>query len=269
MISEGDSILKNYNSYQVLTNFYQSNPDLGGYPCWRYENAMELLENCDSITPYYIGSILASTHQEGRYPTQYSNIYDLQKRRVFLFYYHNYDEFLLINLQKEMEMGYQFYDIPDIFSKVKLLQPGNGEELPGITASISWTGLPDNNYRILYSTDSDMSDPQSMEVMGIKKNREEFRMSLSVVPLIFFAMLVLIKRNRTGLFIGLLSFVLMNMGCESEQIPEEEENTVEHNATLTDLQSSTTYYWKIEAKRNNTSHFTTETVTRSFKTGDK
>jgi len=268
MISEGDSILRNYNNHQVLTNFYQSNPDLGGYPCWRYENAMELLEKCDTITPYYIGSILASTHQEGRYPTQYSNIYDLKQRRVYLFYYHNYDEFLSIDLQNEMEAGYQSYDIPSIFSKVELLQPGNGEELPGDTATISWSGLPDNSYTILYSTDSDMSDPLSVEVIASRKPNEEIGMSLSVVPLIFFAMLVLVKRNRKGLFVGLLSLVLMNMSCERDQIQEEKENTVEHNATLTDLQSLTTYYWKIEAKKGNTSHFTTETVIRSFKTGD-
>jgi len=37
LIIAGDEIIHNEDDYQVLTNFYESDPDLGGYPCWRYE----------------------------------------------------------------------------------------------------------------------------------------------------------------------------------------------------------------------------------------
>ena len=112
MIVEGDHIIQKEKFYQVLTNFYQSHPELGGYPCWRYDMATSLFESCSSLTPYFAGEVLASTHQNGKYPTQYSIIYELKDCRVYLFYYHNFEEFLTIDLQKELLNGYESYDIP-------------------------------------------------------------------------------------------------------------------------------------------------------------
>ena len=40
IIVEGDNIISIQDNHQVLTNFYQSNPGLGAYPCWRYETAI-------------------------------------------------------------------------------------------------------------------------------------------------------------------------------------------------------------------------------------
>ncbi|MCK4746106.1 MAG: fibronectin type III domain-containing protein [Bacteroidales bacterium] len=269
IISEGDSIIQNHQSYQVLTNFYQSNPDLGGYPCWRYDKAMELLKDCDKLTPYFIGSVLASTHQEGKYPTQYSNIYDLQNRTIYLFFYHNYDEFLFIDLQKEMEKGYKSYDIPSIFSKIELLVPDNGDIIAGHSVTISWNGLPDSDYRIIYSTNPDMSDSMSVEAHHMARYQTNYSTSLHIIPLIIFTLLILLKRNRAGLILVILSVALMSIHCENEESPEDNENTVEHTAILTDLESNTTYYWKIEAKNSNSDHFTTETTIQSFMTEDR
>jgi len=44
-------------------------PDLGGYPCWRYETADNMLGGTYNLTPYFVGSVLDATHQEGKYPT--------------------------------------------------------------------------------------------------------------------------------------------------------------------------------------------------------
>ncbi len=35
MIVEGDSIIVKSSNHQILTNFYHSHPELGGYPCWK------------------------------------------------------------------------------------------------------------------------------------------------------------------------------------------------------------------------------------------
>ncbi|RLD60294.1 MAG: hypothetical protein DRI95_15805, partial [Bacteroidetes bacterium] len=43
VIVEGDNIISIQGNYQILTNFYQSQPELGGYPCWRYEIASDML----------------------------------------------------------------------------------------------------------------------------------------------------------------------------------------------------------------------------------
>ena len=70
MIVEGDSILTKERRFQVLTNFYQSRPELGGYPCTRYQMATEILNGAAAITALLMGQVLDATHQEGKYPTQ-------------------------------------------------------------------------------------------------------------------------------------------------------------------------------------------------------
>jgi len=128
IIVEGDNFIPMEGNYQVLTNFYHSNPDLGGYPCWRHETAINMLSNNYDLTSYFMGSVLAATHQVGKYPTQYSNIYDLKNNQIYLFHYHNYEEFIKIDLIEELNKGYRSFDIPCLFSRVKLLSPADGEE---------------------------------------------------------------------------------------------------------------------------------------------
>lgn len=112
IIVEGEDISFNDFRIQVLTNFYQSHPELGGYPCWRYDKAIELLNENKNLNPYFAGIVLASTHQEGKYPTQYSNIYDLNNRKIYLFYYHNFEEYVTIDLRQELKRGYKSFNIP-------------------------------------------------------------------------------------------------------------------------------------------------------------
>ena len=96
MIVEGDSIIMKNGDYQVATNFYHSHPELGGYPSSRYETAVSILENSSEISLQLFGSILSSTHQEGSYPTQYSNIYDLKRKVIYLFHFRNFEEFVIV-----------------------------------------------------------------------------------------------------------------------------------------------------------------------------
>jgi len=49
IIFEGEKILKKEKYYQIVTNFYQSNPEIGGYPCPRYKRATEMGCNCSII----------------------------------------------------------------------------------------------------------------------------------------------------------------------------------------------------------------------------
>ena len=161
MIVEGDSIIEMEDNYLILTNFYHSNPELGGYPCWRYNTANEMLAGNDNCTTYLIGSVLSATHQEGKYPTQYSQIYDLQNCQIYLFYYHNYEEFILIDLRKELDHGYRSFDIPGLFSRVKLLTPAASEKLSSTTANFSWEGKSGSSYELIYSTNEEFNESVS------------------------------------------------------------------------------------------------------------
>lgn len=266
MISEGDSIIKKQVDYQVLTNFYQSDPDLGGYPCWRYNTATELLGGYDKVTAYNVGTILASTHQEGKYPTQYSNIYDLQAKRIYLFYYHNYEEFLVINLQAEMEKGEQSHDIPSIFSQVDLLSPGHGDTITGNHANISWMGLPGCEYRIIYDTDPDLSDPESVEAPYGSGSQKNNALLAIILPLFVLVPLLRKRRIRTGMVLFLMAVTVTGIHCENDEDPGENQSAVEQSAALKNLESNTTYYWRIEATNSKSGYFSTETIIQSFRT---
>ncbi len=267
VVSDGDSIVLKTGEFQVLTNFHLSEPALGGYPCWRYDKAIELCSGCESLTPYFMGTVLASTHQEGGYPTRYSNIYDLKNRQVYLFHFHNYEEFLMIDLLEEMGAGIHSWDIPSLFSQVKVLGPDTGETLPGNSAVVSWTGLPDSEYTLLYSTREDLSDPVRIE--GCPNPAPPVNRASGLVLLPLAAIILMLFRNRGQPWMVPLLVVLMLAGicCEKEDNTGAAAAT-EHHATLTNLESNTRYYWKIDARTSMGGHFSTETVVRSFRTGE-
>lgn len=59
--------------------------------------------------------LLNVAHQEGQYPTLYSNIYDLKKGLISLFYYHNFEEQVVIDLNEELKKGQHSVELKDIF----------------------------------------------------------------------------------------------------------------------------------------------------------
>ena len=55
IIIEGDDIVFKQGNYQVVTNFIQTHPELGGYPCWRYNTAVSMLENMEDVSIFLNG----------------------------------------------------------------------------------------------------------------------------------------------------------------------------------------------------------------------
>jgi hypothetical protein len=115
-IVEGDVIIRKKNFYQVATNFYQSCPELGGYPCWRYDTAVNMLQNVYRPDVPGLASILDATHQEGTFVTQFSTIFDLNKKLVYLFHQGDFARMISFSLADEMEKGEHYFSIPALFS---------------------------------------------------------------------------------------------------------------------------------------------------------
>jgi len=190
VIVEGDEIIWKTTYYLVCTNFYHSNPSLGGYPCWRYETAVDMLEeHKDSISVPLFKDILNATHQEGQYPTLYSNIYDLNKGLVYLHYNHNYDEVIKIDLQKESKGLYKKYHIPSQFSNLNLHSPENGSIIGSNSVTFTWEGEA-RNYQFCYSNDPEFSDYEMIDIdmSNFKKN------ALIPFGIFFFIPFIFVKR---------------------------------------------------------------------------
>ncbi len=175
-IIEGDEVTYKQGSYQVVTNFLQSNPEHGWYPCWRYDTAVNMLENMEELTIEYFTQICEATHQEGAYPTVYSYVNDLQNNIMHLYHYYNYDNVVLLDVNEEISQGEHSYYLPDLFQQEQNQPPNTPERPDGPstgrtnrehTYSTSTTD-PDND-KILYlfdwgdGTDSGWVGPYNSE----------------------------------------------------------------------------------------------------------
>lgn len=101
--------------YQIATNFVITNVKEGLYPCTRYRVADKMLKNAEDVSLDLVRAVLSATHQEGQYPTVYSNICDLKNGILYLYNFHNFEEAVLFNLEEELKKGRKIYDIPDLF----------------------------------------------------------------------------------------------------------------------------------------------------------
>jgi tetratricopeptide (TPR) repeat protein len=102
--------------YQIATNFVISNVKGEDYPCTRYRIADKMLINAKDISPDLVRAVLSATHQEGQYPTVYSNMCDLKNGVLYLYNFHNFEEVRQFHLDAELKNGRRSYDIPSLFS---------------------------------------------------------------------------------------------------------------------------------------------------------
>jgi hypothetical protein len=124
-IIEGDHIIRKKNPYQVVTNFYQSMVAYKEFPCeWykggclRYQIAESMLNKNRAVCVEHFRDILKATHQNTLFvQTLYSNIYNLKKGIIHLYYLHNYDHEVIINLNEELKKGRHYYDLPSLFGE--------------------------------------------------------------------------------------------------------------------------------------------------------
>jgi hypothetical protein len=116
-IIEGDDIVRKKGKYQVCTNFYQSRTRKKNITCDRYKIATAMLEDADDVSVDLGKRVLAATHNEGPYPTVYSNVYDLKRRIVYLYHFHNFQNEVVIDLKTELAKGARRLDLPDLFPR--------------------------------------------------------------------------------------------------------------------------------------------------------
>ncbi len=117
-IFDGNGILRKKGRFLVQTNFRQSATRPGEVPCERFRIATGMLESAgDNTNIDLFRRILAATHQEGDNPTQYSNIYDLKRRIMYLYHFHNYENVVTIELSRELRKGAHSVAIPSLFPR--------------------------------------------------------------------------------------------------------------------------------------------------------
>jgi len=103
--------------YQISTNFIQSNYENSkAYPCHRYKIADRILRKATAASVDLVRSVLSATHSDHVSPTLYSNICDLKKKRIHLYFFHNFEEEVVFDLDTELKKGEAEYPIRSLFA---------------------------------------------------------------------------------------------------------------------------------------------------------
>jgi hypothetical protein len=96
------------DGFLVSTNFNVANTaNSYGYPCWRYDRAQEMLgqlvKNTEQLTATDATSVLEAVHVEkGSSWTIESLVADLVNGIVYLYYYHQFDRPIVLNVKDEL-----------------------------------------------------------------------------------------------------------------------------------------------------------------------
>lgn len=154
IIEDHENILFKEGNFQVVSNFLQSKPELGGYPCWRYDTAVSMLENMTDLSVEYFTSISNATHLTS---TIYSSIYDILDMKIYLYKYYNYDSTVIFDLNEELVKGKNRYYLGSFFEPEDNQAPLKPDAPTG-----EETGLPGEDYR--YSCKK-TSDPNGDRIM--------------------------------------------------------------------------------------------------------
>jgi len=107
------------NCYQISTNFIQSNyENPKEYPCQRFKIADRILRDATVASVDLIRSVLSATHSEHISPTLYSNICDLKKKRIYLYFFHNFEEEVVFDLDTELKKREAEYPMTSLFNTI-------------------------------------------------------------------------------------------------------------------------------------------------------
>jgi penicillin V acylase-like amidase (Ntn superfamily) len=116
-IVEAEAVVRKQGTFQVATNFRQSLIPPAESTCRRHRTATRMLSQADAVNVDLFRRICAAVHQRGKNPTLYSTIYDLKRKVVYLYHYHNFENVVTLDLAEELAKGEHVVEMPGLFPK--------------------------------------------------------------------------------------------------------------------------------------------------------
>lgn len=155
VICEGDDYIFKEGNYQVVSNFLQSHPELGGLgnAFERYDIAVSMLETMTVPSVEYFRDILNATHQK-KYSswTCHSIVCDLSNQIMYLYYCGDYETQVVIDLNEELTKGEHCIYLGSLFEPDGNQPPAKPDPPTG-----NESGIPgdDIEYRVVKTSDPD------------------------------------------------------------------------------------------------------------------
>lgn len=117
------NVIRKKDDFQIITNFWLSQPKLGGYPCQRYEEIVRTLEGNKPISVEAFLLLLKRVSLSEKWPngeeagTIYTNVYDPIHLQVTLCFRGDTSRVIRLNLLEELRKGPHAYKIGTLFRK--------------------------------------------------------------------------------------------------------------------------------------------------------
>ena len=126
LVQERDVLTVGDQAQYVLSNFSPTEfTDPAEVELPHFQKGRNLLNQSANLNLDYCESVLDALHQEVPFwgGTQYSTLYDLSDGKINIYYFHDYNRSVQLDLQEELEKGNHVLNIPEMFPEV-----ANGHE---------------------------------------------------------------------------------------------------------------------------------------------
>jgi len=153
LIQERDELTFGEEARYVLSNFSPTKiTDHSKVELPHFQKGRDLLNQNASLNLDYCESVLEALHQEVPWwgGTQYSTLYNLNDGKINLYYFHDYDRSVQLELKEELRKGNHVLNIPNMFPEVK-----NGHEY-----MVNYDEYEKN--LLLLENDKTFSDPEAL-----------------------------------------------------------------------------------------------------------
>jgi hypothetical protein len=126
-IVEPLTIIPTEGSFQVATNFFQSEVPPAERTDDRYVTATSMLAEVDAFSPEVMRDVLAATRQQGQVTTVYSTVYELDSGVIHLYYFGDFETEVTFDIGAELAKGVHGYEIGTL---VASNEPATARALP-------------------------------------------------------------------------------------------------------------------------------------------
>jgi tetratricopeptide (TPR) repeat protein len=126
LIQERDVLTIGEEAQYVLSNFSPTQiTDHSTVELPHFQKGRDLLNQNANLSLDYCESVLEALHQEVPFwgGTQYSTLYNLTDGKINLYYFHDYNRSVQLDLKEELRKGNHVLNIPEMFPEVR-----NGHE---------------------------------------------------------------------------------------------------------------------------------------------
>jgi len=174
------------------------------------------------------------------------------------------NEFIKLNTAEELNKGDHVYLLPEYFSKIKLINPVEGEVADSSSITFRWQGKGDSDYQLYCSTDPGFKGCVPIDVVP---GMYTFNQRGRVLFCWGFLFLGIIFSNRKRFLIKymmLLLVVIPLVSCQNsaEEPIDEAEDVREISIVVDNLQPGSIYYWKVAASAAN--DLISESIVKTF-----